>query len=231
MSLITIQQILQRLDRPNEIAARLSVLKSLNTTESKNIIKLCKPFFASLPIEVGTKIYSVVHPSQQTQFVHQWTDHIFKVDHMTLSDEIVQKIFKVGDVVKHTQIPLSTQVHHRAFKALSSLCTTSKTIDEIYRVLPSVVENYIAYNIDDLKKICHQMHPNINRVNRRAHNIVSSFKFANADNLQEIEHLLNWTGFLTLSSKNWDELRALMQNITLHKEVESVSASTTKRKM
>ena len=231
MSLIALQQILQRLDRPVEIAARLSVLKGLTLTESKNAIKLCAPLFNDLPIDVGTHIWAVIHPNHQPQFVNEWAKCIFTIGFTAHSEDIVQKIFKVGTVVKHTEVELSAQLESKVFKALSSFCADSQTIDAIYKMLPSVIENYIAYNISDLKNISHQMHPNMNRVNRRVHNIVSSFHFANSEKIQEIDHLLNWTGFSTLASKNLDELRALMQNLKLHKDVEGVAVALNKRKM
>lgn len=231
MSLIALQQILQRLDRPGEVAARLSVLKNLTPTESKNAIKLCAPFFKDLPIEVGTRIWAVIHPSHQSQFVNNWVNPIFAIGFINEPEKIIQKIFKVGAVVEHTQFELSFQFQQKMVKALSPFCANPQTIDAIYKMLPSVVENYIAYNINDVKKISHQMHPNMNRVNLRIHNIVSSFQFANPENIYEIDHLLNWTGFSTLASKNLDELRALMQNVKLHNEVESVGASIAKRKM
>lgn len=231
MSLITLQQILQRLDRPAEVAARLAVLKNLTPTESKNAIKLCAPLFKDLPIDVGTQIWGAIHPSCKAHFVNGWANSIFAPGFISEPEKIVQKIFKIGAVVEHTQFELSFQLQQKVVKALSPFYANPQTIDAIYKMLPSVIENYIAYNINDLKKISHQMHPNTNRVNLRINNIISSFQCATPENIYEIDHLLNWTGFSTLASKNLDQLRALMQNVKLHEEVESVGASIAKRKM
>lgn len=232
MSLIALQQIIQRLDRPQEIQGRLAVLKNFNSAESKKVAAMCAPIFAHLSIEVGTHIFSCLDPLYKTKFVHQWMEGIFKeLNNLSSAKEISQCIAKAGDVAQSTQVELPAKLHQRAAKSLKSFHVGKEFGQQIYKTLPTVVEKCFVMNIEKLQTFSAKINPPMYMVNHWVSNIVSLYDFATPEAKDHIDHLLNWTGISSLHSEELDQLRSVVQHRKLTDLVDTSVSLAHKRKM
>lgn len=232
MSLIALQQIVQRLGRPQEIQSRLAVLKIFNSAESKKALKMCEPIFSHLPIDVGTHIFSRFDPLHTTKFAHQWMEGIFKgFNDLSSAKDITQCIVKVGRVVQSTQVELPNKLHQSAAKALKSFHVGKELASELYEILPTVVEKSLAMNVEKLYTFSSKINPPMYMVNHLVGNIVSLYEFATPESKKHIDHLLNWTGISSLHSEDLDQLRSLVQHQKLSQLVDTSISCINKRKM
>lgn len=232
MSLIALQQIIQRLDRPQEIEGRLAVLKNFNSAESKKVSAMCVTIFPHLSIEVGSHIFSRLDPLHRTKFAQQWMDGIFKgLNDLSGAKEITQCIIKVGHVVQSTQVQLPYKLHQRAAKSLKSFHIEKELGGQIYKTLPTVVEKSFVMNVEKLQTFSAKIHPPMYMVNHLVGNIVSLYEFATAEAKDQIDHLLNWTGIASLHSEELSHLRSLVQQRKLTHVLDTSVVCNPKRKM
>lgn len=232
MSVIALHQIIQRLDRPHELESRLSVLKPLTSAESKKALKLIDEVFTRLPLDVGVRIFNVVHPDHQERFAQEWFKEIFTFTHgMAPPDDIVKSILMAGSLARETQMQLPPRLQPRAVKSLCSFLLTPQIAHEVFDVLPSVVEQALPLSIKGLKDVCHQTSPKLYRVSRDINNILALFEFADQPTKQEIDHILNETGIASLHSPDLAVLRSMLQQHKISNEVEVSSFINSRRKM
>lgn len=232
MSLIALQQIVQRLDCPQEIQSRLSVFKNLNSTESKKAIKICEPIFKRLPIEIGLHIFLQCDIAHNTKFVHQWMEGIFKgLSDLHNPKEICECIVKAGNIVQSTQVELPAKLNQRAAKALKSFKMEKDFGREIYKTLPTVVERSLVLNIEKLHTLSGKIYPPMYMVDHLVGNIVSLYEFATPALKDQIDDLLNWTGISSLHSEELNQLRSLVQHRKLTHLFDTSVSPSNKRKM
>lgn len=230
MSLITLQQIVQRVDRPQEIQQRLSVLKPFSVPESKKVLQMYR-VFNQLPVNVGSHVHSLLDPAHQAKFSQLWVKDLFDTMSAISGPQNAKYILKAGSIVQSTGIPLTPQQHQRSAKLMSSIILNEELCSQLHKVLPSVVERTLEMSVDGLNKLGHKMHPPMAALNTRAHNVAVLLNFVQSPPVDHIDHLLNWTGLSSVQSETLDVLRSWLQHHKLSTEVGNISSHKNKRKM
>jgi len=230
MSLLTLQQIIQRIDRPNEIQQRLALLKPFSGQESKKVLQMYR-VFNQLPVNVGSHVYSLLDSAHQAKFSQLWVKDLFDTMSAISGPQNAKYILKAGEIVQLTGVPLTPQQHQRSAKLMSSIILNEELCSQLHDVLPSVVEKTLEMSVEGLTKLGHKMHPPMAALNTRAHNVAVLLNFVQSPSADQIDHLLNWTGLSSVQSEKLDALRSWLQHHKLSTEVGEIFSHTNKRKM